>query len=104
VPSKLAEKGRISFDANVSGTDGRPHQGGLGGDCKKPGKGATGVALHYHKFHEYKDLPKDQQKELTEWNRANGGKKGKGGKGGKCATPGGNPRNTDKSTHYNKKF
>jgi hypothetical protein len=50
-------------------------------------------------------LPKDQQKELTEWNKANGGKKGNGGKKcGKRATPGGSPCNTDKSTYYNKKF
>jgi hypothetical protein len=58
--SKLAKKGRISFDANVSGTGGRPPQGGLRGDHKKPRKGASGVALQYHKFSKYKDLPKDQ--------------------------------------------
>jgi hypothetical protein len=103
VASKLAKKGRISFDANVSGIGGGPPQGGLGGDHKKPGKGASGVALRYHKFAKYKNLPKDQQKELTEWNKANGGKKENGGKkGGKRTTPGGSPRKTNKSTHYNK--
>ena len=75
------------FKANVSGTNGKP-QGGLGGDRKKPGKGASGIVLRYHKFDEFKNSPKDQQDELIEWNKANGrgtgGKGGgKGGKGGK---------------------
>jgi len=43
-------------------------------------------------------LPKDQQDELVEWNKANGRGKGdkgggKGGKGGKRGPPGGSPRN-----------
>jgi hypothetical protein len=46
VLAKAMEKGRVSFEANVSGTGGKSHHGGLGGDFKKPGKGATGVALH----------------------------------------------------------
>jgi hypothetical protein len=87
VTAKVAKKGRVSFEANVSGTNGKP-QGGLGGDREKPGKGASGVVLRYHKFDEFKNLPKDQQDELIEWNKANGrgtgGKGGgKGGKGGK---------------------
>ncbi len=32
VIAKAAKKGRVSFEANVSGTGGKPHQGGLGGD------------------------------------------------------------------------
>jgi hypothetical protein len=96
VAAKAAKKGRVLFDANVSGTHGKP-QGGLGWDCKKPGKGASGVALCYHKFDEFKNLPKDQQDELIEWNKANGrgkgGTGGKGGKGGKRGSPGGSPRN-----------
>ena len=60
VTAKVAKKGRVSFDANVSGTNCKP-QGGLGGDHEKPGKGASGVALRYHKFDEFKLLPKDQQ-------------------------------------------
>ena len=99
VTAKVAKKGRVSFDANVSGTNGTP-EGGLGGDRKKPGKGASGVSLRYHKFAEFKNLPKDQQDELVEWNKANGrGKsekgKGKGGGkgGGKRGPPGGSPRN-----------
>jgi len=96
VTAKAAKKGRVSFDANVSGTNGKP-QGGLGGDREKPGKGASGVALRYHKFAEFKNLPKDQQDELVEWNKANGRGKGdkgggKGGKGGKRGS-GGSPRN-----------
>jgi hypothetical protein len=56
------------------------------------GKGASGVALCYHKFDEFKNLPKDQQDELIEWNKANGRGKGgkgggKGGKGGANETP-----------------
>jgi hypothetical protein len=97
VAAKLAKKGRVLFDANVSGTNGKP-QGGLGGDRKMPGKGASGVALPYHKFDEFKNFPKDQKDELIEWNKANGKSKGdkgggKGGKGGKQGSPGGSPRN-----------
>ena len=65
VTAKVAKKGRVLFDANVSGTNGKP-QGGLGGEREKPGKGATGIALRYHKFDEFKLLPKDQQDELSE--------------------------------------
>jgi hypothetical protein len=84
------------FEANVSGTNGKP-QGGLGGDRKKPEKGASSVALRYHKFAEFKNLRKDQQDELVDWNEVNGrgkGEKGggKGGKGGKRGSPGGSPR------------
>ena len=101
VTAKVAKKGRVSFDVNVSGTNGKP-QGGLGGEHEKPGKGATGIALRYHKFDEFKLLPKDQQDELSEWNKANGRGKGGGGKGGgkeggkgggKRRPPGGSPRN-----------
>ena len=66
VTAKATKKGRVSFEANVSGTDGRP-KGGLGGDREKPGKGASGVALRYHKFAEFNNFPKKQQDELTEW-------------------------------------
>jgi hypothetical protein len=66
VLAKATKKGGVSFEANVSGTGGKPHQGGLGGDRKKPGKGATGVTLHYHKFKEFKNLSKEQQQELSE--------------------------------------
>jgi hypothetical protein len=99
VTAKVAKEGRVLFDVNVSGTNGKP-QGGLGGECEKPGKGVTGVALCYHKFDDFKLLPKDQQDELSEWNKANGrGKGGKGGGkgagkgGGKRSSPGGSPRN-----------
>jgi hypothetical protein len=53
---KATKKGRVSFEANVSGTGGKPQQGGLGGDRKKPEKGATEVTLCYHKFNEFKNL------------------------------------------------
>ncbi len=65
VVAKAAKKGRVSFVANVSGTGGKPCQGGLGGDREKPGKGVTGVALCYHKFEEYWNLSKEQQDELA---------------------------------------
>jgi hypothetical protein len=93
VVAKAAEKGRVSFEANVSGTGGKPHQVGLVGDREKPGKGATGVALRYHKFKEYRNLSKEQQEELTEWNKANGGGKNHGKKKGKCSLPAGRPCN-----------
>jgi hypothetical protein len=41
VVAKAAKKRRVSFEANVSDTRGKPHQGGLGEDREKPGKGAT---------------------------------------------------------------
>ncbi len=93
VVAKAAKKGRVSFEVNVSGTGGKPHQGGLGGDREKPGKGATGVALCYHKFKEYRNLSKEQQEELTEWNKANSGGKNHGKKKGKCSLPAGSPHN-----------
>jgi hypothetical protein len=49
VAAKAAKKGRISFDANVLSTNLKA-QAGLGGDRKKPRKGRTGIALHYHKY------------------------------------------------------
>ena len=99
---------KVSFDANVSDTEGK-HDGGLGGDREKPGKGTTGVALRYHKWSEYKELPQDQQEELSEWRKANkcgkevGKQGGKGGKGcGKHGCPSSDsPRNENKAT---KKF
>ncbi len=93
VIAKAAKKGRDSFEANVSGTGGKPHQGGLGGDHEKPGKGVTGVALCYHKFDEYRNLSKEQQEELTKWNKANDGGKNHGKKKGKLPLPAGSPRN-----------
>jgi hypothetical protein len=62
VVAKAAKEGRVSYEANVSGTGGKPQQGGLGGDHEKPGKGATGVALCSHKFEEYRNLSKEKQK------------------------------------------
>jgi hypothetical protein len=44
VAEKAAKKGRILFDANVLSTNVKA-QAGLGGDCQKPRKGRTGVAL-----------------------------------------------------------
>jgi hypothetical protein len=103
VLAKAAKKGRVSFEANVSGAaGGKPHQGGLGGDCEKPGKGTTGVALCYHRFKEFKNLSKEQQDELTEWNRANGGKN-QDRKKGKCSSTPGSPR-CNKSDNTTKKF
>ncbi len=101
VLAKATKKGRISFEANVFGTGGNPHQGGLGWDHKKPGKGATGVALCYHKFEEFKNPSKEQQQELSKWNKANGGGKEDSKKKGKCSLPAGSPRNNANS---NKKF
>jgi hypothetical protein len=101
VVAKAAKKGRVSFEANVSGTGGKPHQGGLGGDCEKPGKGATGVALCYRKFEEYRNLFKEQQEELAKWNKANGGGKNHGKKKGKRSLPASSPRNKSDNT---KKF
>jgi hypothetical protein len=48
VAAKAAKKGMVLFEANVLSTNMKA-QAGLGGDCEKPGKGRTGVALCYHK-------------------------------------------------------
>ncbi len=93
VIAEAAKKGRIYFEANVSGTGGKPHLGGLGGDHEKPGKGATWVALRYHKFKEYRNLSKEQQEELTKWNKANGGGKNHDKKKGKHSLPAGRLHN-----------
>ena len=66
VLAKVKKEGRVFFEANVSDNGAKPHQGGLDGDYEKPGKGATWVALRYHRFKEYKNLVKEQQDELTE--------------------------------------
>ncbi len=42
VIAKAAKKGSVSFEANVSGTGGKPHQGGLGGDREKLGRERLG--------------------------------------------------------------
>ena len=100
---KAAKKGRVSFDVNVSGAAGsKPHQGGLGGDREKPGKGTTGVALRYHKYEEFKNLSTEQQEELTQWNRANGGKSHDKKRGKRPSAPG-SPRQ-NKSDNTTKKF
>ncbi len=103
VAAKAAKKGRILSDANVTSTNMKA-QAGLGGDCKKPRKGRTGVALCYHKYNEFKALSVEQKAELNEWKEANGhSKEDKGGgkKGGGKCSPGGSPRN---ATNANEKW
>jgi hypothetical protein len=78
VTAKTAKKtGKVAFDASVLGTSGKT-QGGLGGDNANPGKGSTGVALHYHCHKEFHALNKEQKDELCKWTKANGGKKAGG--------------------------
>jgi hypothetical protein len=105
IAAKAAKKGRISFDANVSSTNVKA-QAGLGGDCKKPGKGRTGIALRYHKYNKFQALSAEQKAELNKWKEANGRSKedkvkGAGKKGGGKRSPGGSPRN---STNAMKKW
>ena len=79
VAAKAAKKERILFDANVLSTNMKA-QAGLGGDCKKPGTGRTGIALHYHKYNKFQALSEEQRADLNEWKEANGGsKEDKGG-------------------------
>ncbi len=100
VAAMAAKKGRILFDANVSSTNMKA-QAGLGGDPKKPGKGGTREALHYHKYNKFQALSVEQKAELNEWKEANGrSKEDKGGGkkvGGKCS-PGGSPCNVTNAT------
>ena len=83
VAAKAAKKTKVSFDANVSAAAGgkkSPGGGGPGGGHPSPGKGESGVYLHYHTYKEFLDFNKDQRNELSEWTKANGGKKKGGGK------------------------
>jgi hypothetical protein len=54
--AKLAKKGKVSFQADISSTSATA--AGLGGDAKKPGFGMTGVSLCYHKHKDFVKLPK----------------------------------------------
>ena len=80
VTAKTAKNtGKVAFDASVLGTSGKT-QGGLGGGNENPGKGSTGVALHYHCHKEFHALNKEQKDELCEWTKTNGRKKADGKK------------------------
>jgi hypothetical protein len=83
VEAKLAKKGKVSFQADISGTSATA--AGLGGDAKKPGFGTKGVSLHYHKHKDFVKLPKDQKDELSAWQRANSDKNNRGGKRNKSS-------------------
>ena len=65
VAAKAAKKGMVLFEANVLSTNMKA-QAGLGGDCEKPGKGRTGVALLYHKNNKFQALSVEQKAELNE--------------------------------------
>ena len=91
VEAKLAKKGKVTFQAGISGAEGSP-AAGLGGDAKKPGFGSTGVALRYHKHKDFMKLPKNQKDELTMWQKANVAKNGPGKRPGQQ----GNSRATNK--------
>jgi hypothetical protein len=83
VEATLAKKGKVSFQADISGTSATA--AGLGGDAKKPSFGTTGVALQYHKHKDFVKLPKDQKDELSAWQRANSDKNNGGGKRNKSS-------------------
>jgi hypothetical protein len=78
VEAKLAKKGKVTFQADISAMSATA--AGLGGDAKKPGFGTTGVALCYHKHKDFIKLPKDQKDELSAWQHANFNKNNGGGK------------------------
>ncbi len=46
--AKLAKKGKVTFQAVISGAEDSTASG-LGGNAKKPGFGTTCLALRYHK-------------------------------------------------------
>jgi hypothetical protein len=64
IAAKAAKKGRILFDANVLSTNVKA-QAGFGGDCEKPRKGRTGIALRYHKYNKFQALSAEQKAELN---------------------------------------
>ena len=66
VEVKLARKGKVTFQAGISGAEGST-AAGLGGDAKKPGFGTTGIALRYHKHKDFMKFHKNQKDELTTW-------------------------------------
>jgi hypothetical protein len=69
VEAKLAKKGKVTFQADISAAAATAP--GLGGDAKKPGFGKSGVSLRYYKHKDFVKLPKDQKDELSTWQRAN---------------------------------
>ena len=75
---KLAKKGKVTFQADISVAAATAP--GLGEDAKKPGFGTSGVSLCYHKHKDFVKLPKDQKDELSPWQRANSNKNNGGGK------------------------
>ena len=78
VEAKLAKKGKVTFQADISVAAATVP--GLGGDAKKPGFGTSGVSLRYHKHKDFIKLPKYQKDELSAWQRANSNKNNGGGK------------------------
>ncbi len=75
VTAKTAKKtGKVAFNASVSGTSGKT-QGGLGGGNANPGKGSTGVALHYHCHKEFHALNKEQKMNSASGQRSMAGRK-----------------------------
>ncbi len=75
VTAKTAQKtGKVAFAASVSGTSGKT-QGGLQGGNTNPGKGSTGVALHYHCHKEFHALNKEQKMNSASGQRPTVGRK-----------------------------
>ncbi len=66
VEAKLAKKGKVTFQAGISGAEASTVSG-LGGNAKKPGFGTSGIALCYHKYKDFMKLPNAQKDELTTW-------------------------------------
>jgi hypothetical protein len=77
VKAKLAKKGKVTFQAGISGAEASTASG-LGGNAKKLGFGTPGIALCYHKHKDFMKLPKAQKDKLTMWQKANADKNNNG--------------------------
>jgi hypothetical protein len=93
VEAKLAKRGKVTFQAGISGAEASTAPG-LGGNTKKPGFGTSGIALRYHKHKDFMKLPKAQKDKLTTWQKANADKNNNGKR----------PATGKSNTKANKKF
>jgi hypothetical protein len=60
VEAKLAKRGKVTFQAGISGAEASTAPG-LGGNAKKPGFGTSGIALRYHKHKDFYETPKGSE-------------------------------------------
>ncbi len=58
--AKLAKRGKVTFQAGISGAKASTASG-LGGNAKKLGFDTSGIALRYHKHKDFYETPKGSE-------------------------------------------